>query len=107
MSKDVCPICGKSYENAKDMAACATKCAIKIEENDKAKVEKAEIIKSLETTRNEIDKLYNEVLAKVRDYNKLGEKLNCVDNKSAAHCTASLCYDNNLNGFKNTKNISP
>lgn len=107
MTKYICPLCGKTYYDAKTMAGCAMKCANRIEdEKNKNEAEKAAILKELNEKKNEIKKDFNSLLTKVRDYNSLGTKLNALDNKTAAQCTASLDFSNNANPFINTKNIS-
>lgn len=67
MAKYVCPICGKSYENANDLAKCVSTDAVNIEKKEKAVTDA-----KLKTMRNEIETLYNTLKAKIKAYNELG-----------------------------------
>ena len=100
MSKYVCPICGKSYDDVNELSNCVAKCAKEktaaSEQLNKLHLETYEKHKKdLNIQKDKVSEAYNTLLAEIEKYNDIANKIKKINSKFNAHCSSSLSFDSN------------
>lgn len=91
--KYICPICGRSYNDAMQMAECVNKCAVRESENQK----------SLTNLEKQIKDKYTELRDLVNEYNKLsGDK---KQYKTSLSSTDSVKWKVESKDYPNLKSV--
>lgn len=110
--KYVCPLCGKSYSSAEELAKCVSKDAAAIktkEEEISKKKEETKVLKDkLDSVKSEIVELNYKLRQKTNEFNIIGRKLASIDPKLAAHCSYSFSFgeeDSTVDAKEIAKNI--
>ena len=95
--KYVCPLCGKKYSSADELAKCVSKDAAAIkakEEEISKKKEETKILKDkLDSIRSELIELNYKMNQKVNEFNAVGRKLCFINPNEGAHCTYSISFN--------------
>lgn len=116
MSKYVCPICGKSYDDVNELSNCVAKCAKEktakeaaaSEQLNKLRMEACEKHKKdLNIQKDKVSEAYNTLLTEIEKYNDIANKISKIDRTFSSKCEASLNFGSSTNKVNVNKTSKP